>query len=201
MSGNASGHRVPEKPAADSGPPLEREVPAVAVVGWKHTGKTTLVARLTAALQAEGYRVGTCKHDGAHELQSGDEGTDTWKHRQAGAQVTLAVSREMAVLHEVYAEEPPLADWVGRLQDPRFGLDVILVEGWKHSPLPKFVLIGTDAPSESIGEQLSNVLGFVRNGTGAFLDTREVPVYDREDIQAIVDRIKRCVLREPPATL
>ena len=56
----------------------------LAVCGEKHTGKTTLVERLVAALSARGLRVATVKHDG-HEFAADVAGTDSYRHRAAGA--------------------------------------------------------------------------------------------------------------------
>ena len=59
----------------------------IQVVGYKNSGKTTLVSELVRTLTSEGYRVGTLKHD-AHDFEPDIPGKDTWQHRKAGAQVT-----------------------------------------------------------------------------------------------------------------
>ncbi|MGZ5823753.1 MAG: molybdopterin-guanine dinucleotide biosynthesis protein B [Hyphomicrobium sp.] len=46
-----------------SGPPL------IGIVGWKNSGKTTLIERLVAALTQRGLRVATVKHT-HHELRA-----------------------------------------------------------------------------------------------------------------------------------
>ncbi|MDF2834525.1 MAG: molybdopterin-guanine dinucleotide biosynthesis protein B-like protein, partial [Paenibacillus sp.] len=56
----------------------------IQVVGYKNTGKTTIVCQLTSLLKEAGYKVGTIKHD-AHEFRMDHPGTDTWKHQQSGA--------------------------------------------------------------------------------------------------------------------
>ena len=60
----------------------------LAVCGEKHTGKTTLVERLVAALSARGLRVATVKHDG-HEFAADVAGTDSYRHRAAGAYASV----------------------------------------------------------------------------------------------------------------
>ncbi|MHA2046829.1 MAG: molybdopterin-guanine dinucleotide biosynthesis protein B, partial [Candidatus Thorarchaeota archaeon] len=58
-----------------------------AISGFSGTGKTTIVEGLVRALVESGYTVATIKsskHDPGPE-----SGTDTWKHRQAGASVAL----------------------------------------------------------------------------------------------------------------
>src|SRR3972149_10484765 len=55
-------------------------------VGYKKVGKTTLIEKLIAELSNRGYRVGTVKHHHSDFPVSVDTvGTDTWRHRQAGA--------------------------------------------------------------------------------------------------------------------
>jgi len=159
------------------------------VVGYKNTGKTTLVAKLVAALKAEGYRVGTCKHDGAHDFEIDREQTDTWKHRQAGADVTLIASKTHAALQFFYQEEPALDAWLEQLSRPELGLDLIIVEGWKRSDLPKIVMLG----HEKI-EQLSNVIGYVIDCKGTLIAEGYAEVYDRDNVEALVDLIKTRVL-------
>lgn len=164
-------------------------LPAVGIVGYKNSGKTTLVTRLISRLKELGYRVGTCKHDGAHELRIDEQGTDSAKHRAAGADVTLVASRTQALWQQVYEEEPALSQWLTQLSDPALALDLILVEGWKGSTLPKIVL----APFPNL-DNLSNVLAYA-------VDSRRVPiaeagtgVYDREDIEGLIALIRAQVL-------
>lgn len=168
-------------------------VPAVAVVGYKNTGKTTLVARLVAAFQQEGCRVGTCKHDGGHDFEYDRPGTDSQQHREAGAAVTLLASRTKAVLGMFYGEqgqpEPELETWLDLLSAPEHGLDLILVEGWKRSALPKIVLLGP----EKI-ERITNVLAYAADCKGSLIADDGRQVYDREDIDSFVQLIKEQVL-------
>ncbi|MGZ5851990.1 MAG: molybdopterin-guanine dinucleotide biosynthesis protein B, partial [Hyphomicrobium sp.] len=45
------------------------------IVGWKNSGKTTLIERLVVALTQRGLRVATVKHT-HHELRAHDGATD-----------------------------------------------------------------------------------------------------------------------------
>ena len=104
------------------------------VCGWKNTGKTTLMAGLVAELAGRGLRISAVKH--AHHAAEVDlPGTDTFRHRSAGAgQVILATPRRWALMTELRdGPEPPLADLLARL-DP---CDLVLVEGYKHAAHPK----------------------------------------------------------------
>jgi len=102
----------------------------ISVVGTKKTGKTTLVATLVASLAKHG-RVGTIKNMAGHPVDQGD----TRRHFDAGADVViglgearLKVTRERGDLNSALAELE--AD----------GVDYAVVEGFKHSSLPKIVM-------------------------------------------------------------
>jgi molybdopterin-guanine dinucleotide biosynthesis protein B len=56
----------------------------IGIAGWKNSGKTTLVTRLIAELTRRGLRVASVKH-AHHEADVDQEGTDTFRHRAAGA--------------------------------------------------------------------------------------------------------------------
>ncbi|WP_181707894.1 molybdopterin-guanine dinucleotide biosynthesis protein B [Chthonobacter rhizosphaerae] len=105
------------------------------VAGWKNAGKTTLVVGLVTAFVARGLSVATVKH-AHHGFDVDHPGTDSHRHRQAGAgQTALVSARRVALMKELASpdEEPSLADVLAAL-DPA---DVVVVEGWKREPIPK----------------------------------------------------------------
>lgn len=65
----------------------------LAVVGAKNSGKTTVMENLVAHLTRKGYRVATVKHT-SHRHRFDIPGKDSYRHRQAGAGLTIAVSGE-----------------------------------------------------------------------------------------------------------
>lgn len=104
------------------------------ISGWSGCGKTTLIIALLPRLQARGLTVSTLKHS-HHAIDLERPGTDTERHRTAGAhEVMLATGQRWALLHELRDQpEPPLAELILRLQP----VDLALVEGWKTGPHPK----------------------------------------------------------------
>lgn len=104
------------------------------IVGYKNTGKTTLLASIVSILKAGGYRVAVIKHD-AHGFDMDHPGTDTYKHREAGAEAVAIVSAgRTAVLEERAAG---LDELIGRFD----AYDCILIEGFKEAPFPKLVMV------------------------------------------------------------
>ena len=104
----------------------------ISVVGYKNSGKTTLVSKLVTALSDLGS-VGTIKHMPSHRFNPED--TDTGKHFDAGADVVVGVTGEEIV---TIARNPSLDNALDALADS--GMDFAVVEGYKESDLPKVVL-------------------------------------------------------------
>lgn len=108
--------------------------PVFGITGWKNSGKTTLTCKLVVELTRRGFRIATVKH--AHHLFDIDhEGTDSHRHRQAGAaEVAIVSGRRWAIMHELGdADEPSLHDILARLSP----CDLVLIEGYKRENHPK----------------------------------------------------------------
>jgi molybdopterin-guanine dinucleotide biosynthesis protein MobB len=111
------------------------------IVGRKKSGKTSLIVRLLPLLQAHDLRVGTVKHS-AHPHPLDREGSDSWLHRRAGAQATLAITAAGISLHaDVPEREDEVASLVGRYLG---GLDLVLIEGWATHGGPKVEVVPAD---------------------------------------------------------
>ena len=102
----------------------------ISVVGTKKTGKTTLVAALVASLAKYG-KVGTIKNMAGHPVDRGD----TKRHFDAGADVVIGLGEaRLKVTRERGNLESALAELEAE------GVDYAVVEGFKHSSLPKIVM-------------------------------------------------------------
>lgn len=102
--------------------------------GWSGSGKTTLIESLLPRFTALGLKVSVLKH--AHcEIEIDKPGKDSWRHRAAGAHEVLLVAKGRWVLmHEYHGESVPAMEQ----QLAVFGTcDLILVESYKHWPIPK----------------------------------------------------------------
>ena len=124
------------------------------VVGWKNSGKTTLVVKLVEYFTSLGVRIGTIKH-AHHEFDVDIPGTDSFRHRQAGASgVIIASHRRWALMRELKDEvEPTLDELVAKLPD----FDLILVEGFKFSNHHKLQAVRLGV-SDSAMSEVSNIL-------------------------------------------
>ncbi|MFC4596742.1 molybdopterin-guanine dinucleotide biosynthesis protein B [Cohnella hongkongensis] len=123
----------------------------IQIVGYKNSGKTTLACELVRRLAAEGRKVGTLKRD-AHQFEPEPPGTDTWKHRQAGAAVTAIASSSRTAW--VLERGTPVEELVSRMG--AHGLDDLIVEGFKTAAYPKVALIRDDKDADLL--RLANVI-------------------------------------------
>jgi molybdopterin-guanine dinucleotide biosynthesis protein MobB len=106
----------------------------VAIIGRKHSGKTTLVVRLAAELHRRGHRVMTIKH-GAHTFNIDPSTTDTYRHYHEGnaERVAMAAPDKFALIMRWSDEMGPEDIAAHYMSDA----DIVLCEGFKQSKLPK----------------------------------------------------------------
>ena len=114
------------------------------IAGWKNSGKTTLTERLIAELVARGFTISTIKH-AHHDAEIDLPGTDTHRHRTAGAkEVLLTTGNRFALIHELQgADEPPFEELLAKLAPA----SLVLVEGFKRVEIPKIEVRRLEARS------------------------------------------------------
>lgn len=105
-----------------------------AISGYKNSGKTTMIENLIPILTGYGYKVATIKHD-AHDFEPDVPGTDTYRHRKAGALGTAIFSGRRWRIERDAKEKISVKELIKAFPDA----DVILLEGFKNSGYPKYV--------------------------------------------------------------
>jgi molybdopterin-guanine dinucleotide biosynthesis protein B len=113
---------------------------AIAIVGLSNSGKTELICRLLEWFAAHNLRAAVLKH--SHHQHLGDDGKDTWRYRQAGGRLVALAAPGVLQITRSSSEEPSLDAILAELAP---GSDLILVEGYKTSNLPKVALAPVDA--------------------------------------------------------
>ncbi|MDB5055406.1 MAG: molybdopterin-guanine dinucleotide biosynthesis protein [Bacilli bacterium] len=154
------------------------------VVGYKNTGKTTLICRLIARLAEKGLRVGTVKHD-AHQFEVDQPGRDTWKHREAGAQaVAISSASRTAFIEE---RSTSLEDLLRKFHN----IDIVLVEGFKFEKYAKIVILKSEEHLELL-HSTKNIKGMVSWFAMESLNSQipaDIPCFRIEDEDAILELI------------
>ena len=157
----------------------------IGIAGWKNSGKTTLVERLVAELTARGRRVATVKH-AHHDFEIDHPGTDSFRHRTAGAtEVAIVSGRRWALMHELRDEdEPELGNILARLSP----CDLVLVEGFKRSAHPKIETRRLAArDTRPLGDDIQNLVALAADHV---VDGSPVPTFDLDAIAKIADFIE-----------
>jgi len=134
--------------------------PVLGVTGWKNSGKTTLVERLLDV-----------------------PGTDSFRHRQAGAsEVAIVSARRWALMHELRDEdEPPLASVLARLAP----CELVIVEGYKREGHPKIEARRLGARDTTpLSAQDPSIVAVAADHAQP---GETLPVFDIDDIAAIAD--------------
>jgi len=108
--------------------------PVLAVCGFSGAGKTTLLESAIPRLTARGLAVAVVKHD-AYGFEVDRPGKDSDRLFRAGATITLSGQQEQ--FERRAAATLPLEATLARLGCDH---DLLLVEGHKDTPLPKFWL-------------------------------------------------------------
>ena len=157
--------------------------PAVLVVGFKDSGKTTVAVKLVAELRSRGLRVGALKH--GHGFRLDTPGTDSWRlANEGGANPVLLAGPEGFALMGGWKpeEEPGLGDLLSR---HFHGSDGVVVEGYKEEPLPRVevhrVGSGDTLLSVEISDEGSPFLALVVDDSEGLDTPVPVPILTRDD--------------------
>lgn len=157
------------------------------ISGWKNSGKTTLTTALIAEFTKRGFTVSSVKH-AHHEFDVDQAGTDSFKHRKSGArEVMLSSSKRFALMHEVGDDvEPDLIELLAKMTP----VDLVLVEGFKSSDIPKIQTIRAQSLINKGKVTIRNTVAYASDIED--LQTAEkLPMLDINDILATADFIAK----------
>ena len=162
-------------------------IPMIGFSAYSGTGKTTLLKQVIPLLKEKGLRVAVIKH-AHHHFDLDQPGKDSFELRKAGADKTIiCTTTRMAVITEFETPEaePSLQDIVDTINPADFNL--ILVEGYKHLPIPKIELHRESVGKPYLYHEDSNIIAIACDAE--LPEPTDIPVLDINDVQGIADLI------------
>lgn len=112
---------------------LDNEKRIISFVGFSGSGKTTFIEQLIKEIKRRGFSVAVIKHD-AHRFQMDKEGKDTYRFYEAGSDCVAISSEEKLAVIKRCDSCPDVHEMIDLLPG---SYDVIIVEGYRMSDLPK----------------------------------------------------------------
>lgn len=104
-------------------------IPNITVTGWSNSGKTTFVTQVVKILADSGIKVAVIKHHGHAPGGVDQEGKDSWKYEQAGANpVILSSSAQYAIFVSTPGHEPTREELMERLPS---STELVVIEGFR----------------------------------------------------------------------
>ncbi len=157
------------------------------IVGWKNSGKTTMVAGLVTELKSRGYSISTVKH-AHHAFDLDQPGRDSYKHREAGAQeVLISSGNRWALMHELEGEEEfQLAELLTKMTP----VDLVLVEGFKKEPHAKIECHRVASEMPLICSKDETIVAVA---TDVEVDALGLPKLDLNNVPAVADFVLKHV--------
>ncbi len=153
------------------------------IVGWKNSGKTTLVERPVTEITGRGFSVSTVKH-AHHTFDVDHEGKDSFRHRASGAHEVLLASRNRwALMHEMRDDdEPSLIELLEKLSP----VDLVLIEGYKRDSHAKVEAHRAETKQGLLALEDPTVVAVASNDV---VDGLSVPQFGLDDVTEIASFI------------
>lgn len=160
-------------------------IPAFTIVGKSGSGKTLLIEKLIAEFKARGYRVAAVKH--AHQpVEIDAEGKDTWRFARAGSNASVISSPSKLTVFKNASKEPTVEEALEALGE---GFDIVILEGFKRSKLPKIEVHRSD-----LGKDLAcppeDLAAVITDGEMPL----DLPRFKSDDTRGIVDFIEKEIM-------
>jgi molybdopterin-guanine dinucleotide biosynthesis protein MobB len=157
---------------------VKPRIPVVTFIGNSNSGKTTLVVQIVGRLKKLGYRVATVKH-AAHGFDLDKPGKDSYRFREAGSNVTVISSpTQLTLMKDMNAEASlsQIIDLIGKT------VDIILVEGYKETTVPKIAVVASEIDTGILIEK-KNILAILISG----VPVEGIPQFAERDVSNIVN--------------
>lgn len=159
-------------------------VQILSIIGKSNSGKTTLIEKLIPMLVQKGYRIATVKHDRSHGFNFDKEGKDSWRHKEAGAEVTILSSPRVLALIRDVKEEVSLNEIASRYAEDA---DLLIAEGYKEGDQEN-IEITTDLHDDNLFcKRFKNVIAVISDHKYNL----EIPQFRRDAVHEIAEFIEK----------
>ncbi len=148
----------------------------VSLIGLKKCGKTTTAEALIGEFRSRGMKVGGVKWMIHDNFTIDTEGKDTWRHKQAGADFVISISRNEMAFVQDRPERPGLDDVLALAPD---NTDILICEGLRDTT-PNIIRVVVAKAMETLNEtfEVRQVKGGVIALSGIMAnETLEHPEY------------------------
>ncbi len=164
----------------------------LSIVGKSKVGKTTFLEKLIPEIIRRGYSVGILKHDAHDHFEIDQEGKDTWRHREAGAQAVAISSPSRFALTKMVETEMTIDTIVVTYFS---GEDLVLTEGYKSGNKAKIEICRKELQLEPLCTKADRLIAVVSD----FSVSVDVPRFELEDIPGVADFIEQRFLGKATA--
>ncbi|MDD4222977.1 MAG: molybdopterin-guanine dinucleotide biosynthesis protein MobB [Candidatus Cloacimonetes bacterium] len=144
---------------------------AIGIIGYHHTGKTTLAAALITALAQKGFQVASIKDIHNEDYCADKKGSNSWTHARAGASQVFARGLQDAAL--ILNSPPDLPRMLSLVS-----AEWLIIEGLKDAAVPKIVCANdTSQADELVDDTAIALCGRISAQTGNY---KGLPVFALE---------------------
>ena len=160
-----------------------------AVSGLSKTGKTTVVEAMVRSYSTKGFNVATIKNSACKNLTVENSGTDTARHREAGAVATILRSPDITAI----VRKKQLS-----LEELLIGIDydVVILEGFGALDIPKIVTAASFVDADT--KYTPNTFAFSGKLAASAVSYRSLPVINCvEDTDRLTELALDMAWRDP----
>lgn len=163
----------------------------ISVYGYSGTGKTTTIENIIKELRKRRYKVASLKEIHFEGFTMDQEGTNTYRHKEAGSQ--LVTARGYNETNILYQEKLP----IHQILSLYWSYDYVVMEGVTDCNCPKILTAGTEEDIETrMDGQVFMISGRIANEKFCY---KELPIINSLNrIVELVDRIEEYAMEPLP---
>ena len=156
----------------------------LSIIGRSNSGKTTFIEKLIPELTKKGYKIATVKHDRRHGFDFDKKGKDSWRHKHAGAVLTILSSPKILALIRDVDEEPSLNEIASCYAGDA---DLLIAEGYREGEHDK-IEITADLSENDLFCKIDEKIVALISDNNYNLD---IPQFRRDNISEVARWIEK----------